>query len=503
MWPSTTLWAAGFFVLGSLLRILSYFYSANSGGDAGAHLALAAQWLQHPVPKVIFDVYPPGHFWLIGAAAVVAHNVVVAGRLLSLALGIASLLIVWKLAAILYDETAAVSSLAVFSLYSLHIGYSATSSAEVSYLFFLLLAIVFFFIYLRSVPRALSYLLFSGLSLSVSESIRYEAWVFFLVMIVALALFWFRENRVRLAGAGSLPLAVFAVSGGAWPVFMMAYSWHRFGNPMYLVSLNSQRVHQWLASSHASLGRQLALMPVAMLLSLSLPGFLAAIYSFFASFRLRLPAIFAGLVGFFAIVQNYQILRGGLEAAARYSLTLGTMFAILSGYGIERFSSRAYPSRPGIIRAVIFLFLFANLGAILFLSESHGSVSDELASISPRLRYASRISAVGNFLRQHRNPQDAVVIDNYNVESNIIADAAGLPLNGDKLEYLASSRNQRGALEFINTEHPRFLVYSDSGTLRQSILLPPGCDGTIQVAGINFTCEFDSRIYRVYEMSYP
>lgn len=500
---ATRLAVPGFMALGSLLRILSYFYSENTGGDAGAHVALAAQWLQHPVPKVIFDVYPPGHFWLMGATALLVHDVFTAGRLLSLVLGIGSLFIVWKLAEVLYGELAAVCSLAVFSLYSLHIGYSTTSSAEVSYLFFLLLGLLFFFAYLQKEPGQLSYLWMSGLSISVSESIRYEAWIFFFGMFVTLVLIPLRRSRRGRNVHNFLPAAIFGIAGGAWPAFMMTYSWYRFRKPMYLVNLNSERVQRWLTSSHTSLSHQLALTPVVLILSLSLPAFVAAVYALCVTFRLRLAAIFAALVVFFGLIQFYQITRGALEATARYTLTLGTMFAVLSGYGIERLCHKLAPARVGLARAVVVICLFLNLGMILYLSESHSSIADTIASISPRLRYSRRIAGVGEFLRAHRTSQDAVVIDNYNVESNIIANAAGLPLVPGRLEYLASVKNQAGVLEYIHAERPRFLVYSGSGTLQQWIHLPPECDRTIQTDGIQFTCEYSNQIYRIYELSYP
>jgi len=498
---SNKLVAAGFLGLGSLLRILSYLYSDNAGGDAGARVALAARWLQHPAPKVIFHVYEPGHFWLIGATTLLVHDVVSAGRLLSLVLGIGSLFVVWKLAGTIYGEVAGVSSLAVFSLYSLHIGYSTTSSAEVSYLFFLLLALLLFFLYLRQEAGSLSYLWLSGFSLSVSESIRYEAWIFFFAMFVALAFRGRWANRDSRIGGQIVPPLIFGISGGAWPIFMMSYSWHRFGNPMYLVTLNSQRVHEWLASSHTSLAHQLALPPIVLALSLSSPAFLAAIYSLIASFRSRLGAVFAAMVLFFGLIQTYQIMRGSLEALARYTLTLGTMLAVLSGYGIERLCAKFAPNRIWLARSVVFGYLVLNLGLIFGLSESHTSIAGTFASISPRLRYPRRITDVAQFLRNHRNPQDAVVIDDYNVESNIVSDAAGLPLLAGRLDYLASVQNETGVLEYINAEHPRFLVYSDRGTLRKWIPLPEGC-GTTSIEDIRFACEFSNQIYRVYELSY-
>src|ERR1700678_2428568 len=113
--------ASGLLVLGAALRVLSYFFSKNNGGDALERAALSAQWLQHPTFRLIFLVYPPGHFWLIGAMALLVPDVTVASRLLSLLLGIASMFLVWKLARTLYGDGAGLFSLAVFALYSLHI----------------------------------------------------------------------------------------------------------------------------------------------------------------------------------------------------------------------------------------------------------------------------------------------------------------------------------------------------------------------------------------------
>ncbi|HEX9111127.1 MAG TPA: hypothetical protein VF845_06575, partial [Terriglobales bacterium] len=57
--------------VGAILRTTSFFYSANAGGDAWVRLVLTAVWLKHPVFKVGYGAYPPGHFWLIGLLSVV------------------------------------------------------------------------------------------------------------------------------------------------------------------------------------------------------------------------------------------------------------------------------------------------------------------------------------------------------------------------------------------------------------------------------------------------
>src|SRR5208282_6293745 len=74
--------------VGTVLRTTSFFYSANSGGDAWARLGLTADWLKNPVFKLGYGAYPPGHFWLIGLFTLLFHDVVFAGRFLSLVSGI-------------------------------------------------------------------------------------------------------------------------------------------------------------------------------------------------------------------------------------------------------------------------------------------------------------------------------------------------------------------------------------------------------------------------------
>src|SRR2546423_882384 len=104
---------------GSTIRILSYHFSENAGGDAIARIGITAAWLQHPDLKLVFGTYPPGHSWLIAGFMLLFHDATVAGRMLSLVLGIASLFLVGRLANLLYGSTAGLLSLVTFSFYTL------------------------------------------------------------------------------------------------------------------------------------------------------------------------------------------------------------------------------------------------------------------------------------------------------------------------------------------------------------------------------------------------
>lgn len=484
---------------GAFLRIISICCSDNAGGDAGAHVALTAEWLKHPELKLVFGTYPPGHFWLIGVSWLVVRNVLWAGRLLSLACGIGSLFFVWKLSRRLWGNTAAIFSLTAFALYSLHIGYSGTSSAEVPYLFFLLVAVYFFFDAVAEERIPLGKMALSGISFSIAESVRYEAWIFFASLVAAEAGVWLYCRHHRLSTSyGSF--AAWIVTAGAWPVLMMTYCWHVFGNPMYLVTWNRLRVIQILASTPRS--HQLLVMPVALVLSISPFVTVAAMIGIAVSLRRTLPSVLATATLLFAFIEGYELVTGGLLATARYTMTLGALLCVISGCGFEWIIPKLIPSRPKLAYGLVVALLGLNCVVIVVTAASSSRFADSLASISPWLRYQPHIAEVGRYLRTHQRPADAVVFDDYNHESNILSDAAGLPPAPGLRAYIAGKRNSITALTYIDQQRPRFLVFSDRGTLRETLGIGPGCRDVQRIDKAELQCVFAGQVYRIFELSY-
>jgi len=489
---------------GAGLRVLSFFFSENAGGDAWVRAALAGKWLEHPDLRLVFLTYPPGHFWLIAALDFLVRDVTVAARLLSLLCGIGSLYVLWKLARLLYGSAAAIFSCAVLALYSLHIGYSTTSSSEVPHAFLLLLGMYFFFSYFHeSERRGLWQLVASGLCLSLAESLRFEAWIISGALVLVFPFLWARM-RARSGRKYSplLPLLAFGGTAAIWPVIMMSYSWRKFGDPMYLVSDTHSRMMHILEVSGHGIGYEMALIPVVLLITLSPLATAAALNSFFLIRGRPLAAAFAAVTILFFSIQEFEILRGTTLAVARYSLTPGILLSVMAGDGLLAVREKLFPSRPKLFRSAVLVFLSLNLILVWIASDVPSSYADRLAPVSPRLRYPSRISGVGDYLRAHIRPGDGIIIDDYNTESNTIAAAAGLPLLGGTKEYLAASRNSMGPEQFIKTEHPRFLVYSDRGALRRDLELPPRCSDAT-VANVEFHCELANNTYRVYQLHYP
>jgi hypothetical protein len=486
---------------GALLRVLFLCFSDNAGGDAGVHASAAAAWLAHPTTKFVFGTYPPGHFWLIGLFSLLVPNVVWAGRLLSLTCGVASLYVVWRVARLCYGPSGGLLSLAIFTLYSLHIGYSTTSSAEVPYLVFLLAGTYLFLSGLQASSNRLGRLFLSGLLFSVSESIRFEAWVFCAAVAAAAACAWI--VRLRRRGVQLVPFGAWILAAALWPVLMMAYCRHFFGDAMYLVDQNRVRVLESLKA--VSVLHQFAVMPMAIVASVSPLAVLAGLVGGVFSFSL-FPAegfILAGATLLFAGVESYEIATGGLLALARYTITLGAMLCIMSGAGLEWTIQKWMVRHATVVRRGFVALAALNCLLLACASFYSNPLADEVASVSPRLRYPRHIAEVATFLRSHLKPEDRVVVDDYKVESNIVSDASGLPIVPSDRAYLVSRKNEISVSEYIATAHPRFLVYSDHGALRQSLDLQPGCVDSQKVAGIVFHCAYNGQVYRVYELSYP
>ncbi len=488
--------------LGAVLRLTFFFLAENNGGDALARAAMTAGWLEHPGSWLNFEPWLPMHFWLMAGMSVIVGEPGLGARMLSLLLGTASLGIFWLLAREVYGWSAATLSLMIFGLYSLHIAYSTTSSSEVPYLFFMLAGLLGFFVYRRS--GSLAVLALGAVAFGISAGIRYEAWIciFALTLILifmsrpyATGRFW-RTEHVR-------EVFLFGATAGTWPLFWLIYQWKAFGRPLYGVTMNYKWVVEQVAIEHRSRLYHLALSPGVILLTLSPVIVAAGFYGLALGLREPTGREFAVVFLVMGAVFSYQISAGGLLPLARYTITLGTLLALASGHGLHRFSQSLSQSRAFQFRAAIGLMLIINLGAILMLSEVRNPLSDQFSAISPRLRFRHHIEEVRRYLKPLLKPDDAVVIDDYNVESNIIAAAIGLPLDATDRAFLASSQPVSDLPEYINRRHPRYLIYSDRGVLNAYLTLPDKCTPSfISLNGMEFRCLFGNDVYRVYEVSY-
>jgi 4-amino-4-deoxy-L-arabinose transferase-like glycosyltransferase len=489
-------------LLGASLRVIFFILGQNNGGDALARATLTAGWLEHFTPRLNFEPWLPLHFWLMAAAGIMVRNPVIAARGLSVLLGIASLWIVWALTKAIYNRSAATLSLLIFSLYSLHIGYSTTSSSEVPYLFFVLLGLLGFFVNRRT--GSIGALLLSGAALGVGAGIRYEAWVCIFAVFLALAFVPCETDTLRSKRQKLQEIILFSVVSATWPVFWLGYQWERFSKPLYGITMNYKWAPEQAAFMHRSILYRFALPPGVLLITLT-PFILAAgVYGLWIGLRQIRGREFAVIVCVNLAVFIFQIAKGGLLPMARYTITLGTFAIIAGGYGIERFGALLSERNSRRLYPITGALMAINLAAILALSQLPSTLGDKIASVSPLLRFPRHIELVADYLHPQLKPEDSVIIDDYNVESNLVASAIGLPLLTEGRAFLASEQPISDLPEYVSREHPRYLIYANKGTLRTAVLLPQGCTGSpIKIADrVDGSCVFEDDVYRVYRISY-
>ena len=496
--PLTAKWFLG---IGCLLRVVFFFFSSNNGGDAFARASVTAHWLQHPSLSLDFGGprWPPLHFWLMALIAQVIPNVVLACRLLSLVAGIVSLWLFWWLVSRLYGDWAAVISLAVFTFYSLHIGYSTTSSSEETLVVFVLGGLLGVFSFRATGNYGA--LVAGGLSLTAAASVRFESWI----VIFALGLIFLlgQQSRPFLHRGYWKALFVYGFTSGGWPVFWTIRTWLMTGHPFYGLADNRASIPAQLAVNPAhGVIYELALSPAVIVLTLTPVAIAGTLYGLWLSFRDRKNLDFAFLVVFFALFQFATIATKGTLALARYTLMLGTFCAALSGCGLVELGKKIFGTKRERELAVLTAVLVANLALIVGLSEFTSSFEDKFRSVSPLMQFPVRVEEVGNILRPRMKSGDRVLIDNYNDEPNILGIAIGLPLLSSDRAFFAYDQNRTDPFPYLNSQRPRFAILSAQGMLGSRLELPKDCSSPWVIRGMEFRCIFENNVYRVYEIRY-
>ena len=487
--------------IGIGLRVIFFFFSRNNGGDAFARASVTAYWLQHPGLSLDFGGprWQPLHFWLMALFAQIVPNVMLACRLLSLVAGLVSLWLFWRLVSRLYGDWPAVLSLAVFTFYSLHIAYSTTCSCEETFVAFALGGLLGVFSFRASGKYGA--LVAGGLSLTAAAAIRFEAWI--LILALGLIFLLGQESRPFLHSRYWKALVAYGVTSGAWPVFWTIRSWLLTGDPFYGPSGNRASIPAQLALNPAhGPFYELMLSPGVIVLTLTPVAVAGTLYGLWLSLRKKKNLDFAFLVVFFALFQFGIIATKGTLALARYTLMLGTLCAVLAGYGLVAVGEWVFGTERDRALAVLTAVLVANLALIVGLSEYAGSFEDKFRSVSPLMQFPVHVEEVAKILLPRLKPADRVLIDNYNDEPNILGIAVGLPLLAKDRAFFASDRYGTDPFPYLTSQRPRFAILSAHGILGSHLELPKDCSDSWAIRGMIFQCIFENAVYRVYEIQY-
>jgi hypothetical protein len=193
---------------GLALRVISaVFGDIDPGGDGLWRMVYAVNWAENPEWRGLTGIWPPLHFYLLGALLKVWNEPVILAKLINLACGVASIFAFRAAIRPMFGEMVASLSALILALYWTHIWLTSSYWVEIPYLLVMFLAVAFAMRVGSTGER--KHALLSGLFLTFAILLRHEA-----LMLFGLFLIWYwlnvKDKKIILSFA-ALP-----VLAGLW-----------------------------------------------------------------------------------------------------------------------------------------------------------------------------------------------------------------------------------------------------------------------------------------------
>jgi hypothetical protein len=159
-----------------LIRLVVLATTVEVTADNQVRALMADYWARAPhIPGP--SVWPPGYMILAGLFRLLFEDPFLSSRILNLILGTLTVPVLYLLVRRLYGSGAAFFSAALLAVLPLHVGLSATSLSETSFIFFTLAGVWLLFRSVAAGRRAILPWALSLVCLSLAGMIRYEAWL--------------------------------------------------------------------------------------------------------------------------------------------------------------------------------------------------------------------------------------------------------------------------------------------------------------------------------------
>jgi hypothetical protein len=397
-------------VLVAVPRLFVFPLNQNLFGDAVARTWLAHLWLQHPH---VVGSFAQGGFqfgslqlYLLALAEWAWPDLLNAGRVVSLAVGIASVVPLMALTRRLFSDAAAAAAAFGFAWWGMHIQCSTTSSSEALNLLLVFVALERFSKWVDAGER--SSLLMTALMLNLASATRYDSWL--LIPLLALAV---------LSRSRSIVTALwFGASSSAFAAGFCFGNWVDLGAPLYPFTYIDDFHRAWFPSEEALWGGS----SYRVLCALFWPGTAVVTLT---------PAV--GLAGFAGLLRAWRARR------ARWLVLLVVVPTVLYAVRSSVFASFAPLTRFTVKEVALVLPfvwygaepLFAWLPKVraplvalvavgcvawavclgVFCFEPTGTWQNSLRPIAATSTLEPRLSKVTSWLAQHADPTEVLVVD--------------------------------------------------------------------------------------------
>jgi len=188
-------------------RLLALIFMLDSAGDGPFRAMIAYSWSKYPYLST-HGVWLPGFMYLSGIFSFIVNDPLISTRILNLVIGTLTIPVFYLLIRMVFGNAAALFSASLLAFLPLHIGLSASSLSEVSFILLVLISLVFF---LKAQEPNRHRVLFLCVSLLVgcfALITRYEAWL--LIPLLPIYHYW-KTRNLRTAISIAFILGIFPI----------------------------------------------------------------------------------------------------------------------------------------------------------------------------------------------------------------------------------------------------------------------------------------------------
>lgn len=461
------------------VRLAVFPFVTNVWGDSVARTWLAFDWAAHPhVPTSFRDgvlQFGPLHIVLVGIAGLVAPEATAGGRIVSLIVGVASIVPLMALARRWFGERAAVVAALVVALWGMHVQCSTTAASEALCLFLVLSAIERIEAGVATgKPGAFA---LAGLATTLACATRYNLWLW----APCFAL------RVLFGTRRLAPTLVFSALAASFPLLWMAGNWRATGDPLFPLHDIDAFHRAWFASEKGfwgagrQLGIELGFWPGLALISLSPLVGLAGFDGAFGAVRQRhrstwVVALAGGTLAYYTV---RAVLLSSFVPLARFAVDELALLCLFVEPGAAAIAQRFRIAAPKLLRVVIASHALWSVALGAFTVFSSNWLAESFLPISPCSRNLRRLEPAIAELRRLTASGDGLLVidaDPDGYDDLPLAYESGLPRS-----RIACFRDPKFE-ESLKHGTPRWLLRFEGGTL------PVGekADGGVEFRGIRF-----------------
>ena len=323
-----------------IIRVLILPYSSVDGSNGPARVWIAWEWLSDP-EIITHGVWGPLHFYLIGIAMALVEDPIYSPIILHIVIAVFTPILVFVFTKNEFgSQRAALVVAATYALYPIAVRNSVQARAEVPFVFFILLSMIFVS-FARRKDGQWKHVIAAGISLTLACMLRYEGWM----LIPLIGVLLWRKPQFMIA---------FASVAMIHPVMWMIGNAVHFDDPLYPITFASNWELGAMGKGQysfefSSIMQRAMIFPKKILIGVTvLLGLVCVLGAVLALLKHERGVIWLiPLLGLLCLM-SLAVVRGSLVPKFNYTASLGTMLFPFSAVVYKHMGIDAWSKMRGL-----------------------------------------------------------------------------------------------------------------------------------------------------------